>query len=422
MRRLFFLGLVALFTLQTTAQTPKELKKRAKAGDVKAMTELGRCYMEGIGVKQDPTTAMMWLANAINNGDCDAKFYRAVYQRDPLHFENNLIDAANCGSDTASFFLAEKYKYNDDIPSMRSALEYAANRGNSKAQYLLFQSYSKEDDDQSFEIAKQWAKKAIAQGYPGLQQELNEISQQKEAIKQEKLRMDKLYRSGQALPTLQWLTQNTMIINAERDQYSENWRKFKGLCSNDIFMYSGKGINDELDKALYLKSDEYKTELEKFKKDKEGLFAIVRNINDTELRFDASGFALFGNHTWDYIEGFIGTKIFYGTGADFYEWFYWPEKDILQATENNGLGTKHPYFNSNDINALADLKKCVNRGRMGDGTYLVILCKPGESRQKTLLLSVKQVVYVANPISLYIVDGATGRVVLDLSHHLGKLN
>ena len=269
MRRLFFLGLVALFTLQTTAQTPKELKKRAKAGDVKAMTELGRCYMEGIGVKQDPTTAMMWLANAINNGDCDAKFYRAVYQRDPLHFENNLIDAAKCGSDTASFFLAEKYKYNDDIPSMRSALEYAANRGNSKAQYLLFQSYSKEDDDQSFEIAKQWAKKAIAQGYPGLQQELNEISQQKEAIKQEKLRMDKLYRSGQALPTLQWLTQNTMIINAECDQYSENWRKFKGLCSNDIFMYSGKGINDELDKALYLKSDEYKTELEKFKKDKE---------------------------------------------------------------------------------------------------------------------------------------------------------
>lgn len=86
------------------------------------------------------------------------------------------------------------------------------------------------------------------------------------------------------------------------------------------------------------------------------MFAIVRNINDTELRFDASGFALFGNHTWDYIEGFIGTKIFYGTGADFYEWFYWPEKDILQATENNGLGTKHPYFNSNDINALADLK------------------------------------------------------------------
>ena len=422
MRRLFFLGLVALFTLQTTAQTPKELKKRAKAGDVKAMTELGRCYMEGIGVKKDHTTAMMWLANAINNGDCDAKFYRAVYQRDPLYFIDNLADAAKCGSDTASFFLAKVYGQKSDITSMRSALEYAANRGNSKAQYLLYQSYIKEDDEQSFAVAKQWAEKAIAQGYPGLQQELNEISQQKEAIKQEKLRMDKLYRSGQALPTLQWLKQNTMIINAERDQYSENWHKFKGLCSNDIFMYSGKGINDELDKALYLKSDEYKTELEKFKKDKEGLFAIVRNINDTELRFDASGFALFGNHTWDYFEGFIGTKIFYGTGADFYEWFYWPEKDILQATENNGLGTKHPYFNSNDINALADLKKCVNRGRMGDGTYLVILCKPGESRQKTLLLSVKQVVYVANPISLYIVDGASGRVVLDLSHHLGKLN
>ena len=422
MRKLFILGLVTLFTLQATAQTPKELKKKAKAGDVKAMTELGRCYMEGIGVKKDHTTAMMWLANAINNGDCDAKFYRAVYQRDPLHFINNLADAAKCGSDTASFYLAEIYRQKSDISSMRSALEYAANRGNSKAQYLLYQSYIKEDDEQSFAVAKQWAEKAIAQGYPGLQQELNEISQQKEAIKQEKLRMDKLYRSGQALPTLLWLKQNTLIIDAERDQYSENWRKFKGLCSNDIFMYSNKGINDELDKALYLKSDEYKTELGKFKQDKERLFAIIRNLNDTGLRFDASGFALFGNHTWDYIKGFIGTKIFYGTGSDYYDWFYWPEKDILQVTENEGLGIKHPYFNSNDINALADLKKCVGRGWRGDATYLVVLCKPGDSRQKTMLLGSKVVVYVANPISLYIVDGASGRVVLDLSHHLGKLN
>lgn len=194
MRKLFILGLVTLFTLQATAQTPKELKKKAKAGDVKAMTELGRCYMEGIGVKKDHTTAMMWLANAINNGDCDAKFYRAVYQRDPLHFINNLADAAKCGSDTASFYLAEIYRQKSDISSMRSALEYAANRGNSKAQYLLYQSYIKEDDEQSFAVAKQWAEKAIAQGYPGLQQELNEISQQKEAIKQEKLRMDKLYQ------------------------------------------------------------------------------------------------------------------------------------------------------------------------------------------------------------------------------------
>lgn len=422
MRKLFILGLVTLFTLQATAQTPKELKKKAKAGDVKAMTELGRCYMEGIGVKKDHTTAMMWLANAINNGDCDAKFYRAVYQRDPLHFINNLADAAKCGSDTASFYLAEIYRQKSDISSMRSALEYAANRGNSKAQYLLYQSYIKEDDEQSFAVAKQWAEKAIAQGYPGLQQELNEISQQKEAIKHEKLRMDKLYRSGQALPTLLWLKQNTLIIDAERDQYSENWRKFKGLCSNDIFMYSNKGINDELDKALYLKSDEYKTELGKFKQDKERLFAIIRNLNDTGLRFDASGFALFGNHTWDYIKGFIGTKIFYGTGSDYYDWFYWPEKDILQVTENEGLGIKHPYFNSNDINALADLKKCVGRGWRGDATYLVVLCKPGDSRQKTMLLGSKVVVYVANPISLYIVDGASGRVVLDLSHHLGKLN
>lgn len=422
MRKLFILGLVTLFTLQATAQTPKELKKKAKAGDVKAMTELGRCYMEGIGVKKDHTAAMMWLANAINNGDCDAKFYRAVYQRDPLHFINNLADAAKCGSDTASFYLAEIYRQESDISSMRSALEYAANRGNSKAQYLLYQSYIKEDDEQSFAVAKQWAEKAIAQGYPGLQQELNEISQQKEAIKQEKLRMDKLYRSGQALPTLLWLKQNTLIIDAERDQYSENWRKFKGLCSNDIFMYSNKGINDELDKALYLKSDEYKTELGKFKQDKERLFAIIRNLNDTGLRFDASGFALFGNHTWDYIKGFIGTKIFYGTGSDYYDWFYWPEKDILQVTENEGLGIKRPYFNSNDINALADLKKCVGRGWRGDATYLVVLCKPGDSRQKTMLLGSKVVVYVANPISLYIVDGASGRVVLDLSHHLGKLN
>ena len=413
MRRFIFLGLVALFTLQVTAQTPKELKKKAKAGDVKAMTELGRCYMEGLGIKQDPTEAMMWLSKAIGNGDCDAKFYRAVYQRDPLHYEDNLIDAAKCGSDTASFFLAEKYRYNGDIPSMRSALEYAANRGNSKAQYLLFQSYCEEDDDQSFEIAKQWAKKAIAQGYPDLQQELDEISQRKEAIRQERMRMDKLYRSGQALPTLQWLKENSRIIDAEYSLYSKNWLKFKALCCDDIFMYSDKKISDELDKALYLKSDEYKKDVERFRRDKEGLFAIVRNLNDQGLSFDASGFTIHQDHTWKYLNGFVGTKIFYRDAADHYDWFYWPTKDFL-----NG---KSIYFKSNDINGLADLKKCVGRGRTGDGTYLVILCKPGVRRYLKGLFGTTQDVYIANPFSLYIVDGASGRIVRDISHHLEKL-
>lgn len=51
-----------------------ELKSRAAQGDAEAQLELGFCYGDGIGVKQDGSEAAAWFRRAAGQGNAEAQY------------------------------------------------------------------------------------------------------------------------------------------------------------------------------------------------------------------------------------------------------------------------------------------------------------------------------------------------------------
>lgn len=74
-RILTFVTIVAIATIccvGTSAQDIAQLQKSAENGDAEAMTELGICYFQGKGVKEDNDKAFMWLSKAVDAGNAKA--------------------------------------------------------------------------------------------------------------------------------------------------------------------------------------------------------------------------------------------------------------------------------------------------------------------------------------------------------------
>lgn len=83
-RILTFVTIVAIATIccvGTSAQDIAQLQKSAENGDAEAMTELGICYFQGKGVKEDNDKAFMWLSKAVDAGNAKAHCWLgACYQ------------------------------------------------------------------------------------------------------------------------------------------------------------------------------------------------------------------------------------------------------------------------------------------------------------------------------------------------------
>lgn len=83
-RILTFVTIVAIATIccvGTSSQNIAQLQRSAENGDAEAMTELGICYFQGKGVKEDNDKAFMWLSKAVDAGNAKAHCWLgACYQ------------------------------------------------------------------------------------------------------------------------------------------------------------------------------------------------------------------------------------------------------------------------------------------------------------------------------------------------------
>lgn len=80
-RILTFVTIVAACCLGAFAQNIAQLQRSAENGDAEAMTELGICYFQGKGVKEDNDKAFMWLSKAVDAGNAKAHCWLgACYQ------------------------------------------------------------------------------------------------------------------------------------------------------------------------------------------------------------------------------------------------------------------------------------------------------------------------------------------------------
>ena len=187
MKKYLFQLLLILFATNISAQEwSKELEKRAKAGEVEALVEVGNAYFKGNGVKRDLEKAAKWYYEAIQRGNEEVKenFYS--------FYSKQLEKYAKSGDAQAQYEVGCAYQKGDGVDrNIKTAAEWymmAADQGHEQATDKFYSFYSKElekraksgqakaqyelgncyyqakEIDRDAEEAAEWYKKAMVQG------------------------------------------------------------------------------------------------------------------------------------------------------------------------------------------------------------------------------------------------------------------
>jgi TPR repeat protein len=161
-----------------------QLEADAERGDTKAQYDLGECYFNGVGVKQDYQEAVKWYFKAAEQNYAEAQYNLGGCYEDGIGVDTNLYEAtkwyrsaAELGYAKAQFNLGNCYSLGDLVPKdITNAIKWyrkAADQGYAEAQYWLGESYSNGDGvPKDYAEAAKWLQKAAEQDYGLAQSEL----------------------------------------------------------------------------------------------------------------------------------------------------------------------------------------------------------------------------------------------------------
>jgi TPR repeat protein len=154
-----------------------DAKKRAEAGDAKAMLEHGFNHMLGLGTPIDMPTAAEWIRRAAEKGNEDAYFpYGQICQRGEMRPKDLKeahrwfrLAAAKQNAD-AELSLAQAYEQGagveKDAKESRRWLELSATHGHPNAQEALAWELCESENAADLRQANEWLLKAALQGNP----------------------------------------------------------------------------------------------------------------------------------------------------------------------------------------------------------------------------------------------------------------
>ena len=154
-----------------------DAKKRAEAGDAKAMFEHGLNHMLGFGTPIDLPTASEWIRRAAEKGNEDAYFpYAQICQRGEMRPKDMKeairwfrLAAAKQNSN-AELSLAQAYEQGagveKDAKESRRWLELSATHGHPIAQETLGWELCESENAAELRQANEWLRKAAMQGNP----------------------------------------------------------------------------------------------------------------------------------------------------------------------------------------------------------------------------------------------------------------
>lgn len=441
--------LLIIVSLCAMGQNVKDLEKRAKKGDVEAQRLTGICYLNGSNTKADEKKAFKWLSLAAEGGDAEAMCKLGNMYEEGRVKDGNIetawswyVKAANKGNVESQLKLAYRQKEQGNSVDAKEWFYRAALQNNVNAQYeyaMLLLSENKESE------AKMWFKKAADKDhvlskikYDAIVQHEREIAEAEakrlaiEAARHDSIAAVELARQmaeaerqrkqdsidiaeGRKLPKKDQLLSGCRVFSRTTQatysyEFKESffYRELIALCSNDVLAYYGKSRMDDLDKALYKKSEEYRTDLSNFNKKRNEKMAIVfplDKLSEPEWEFSSTGFSFRA----------LGTK--------------------PSPTDNaNLLGLMDLVFpvNPNLVKPDDHLKcwhtfKCSNLEKLQeirankDNLEMLYIFKPGaKAISRYWSADVMDYVYLVNPIALYLLNSNTGEVVLDLSNCLRK--
>lgn len=158
-------------------ETIRLVEPLAGEGNPRAQVILGRCYENGLGVKQDLAVAAQWFQLAAEQNDSEAQVLLAYcYEigagvpKDPRQVMNLMTRAAENGNAEAQFNLALNYSQglNGAPKNEQESFKWAsmsANQGYAQAERFLGACYEYGfGTNADAALASQWYAKAAAQG------------------------------------------------------------------------------------------------------------------------------------------------------------------------------------------------------------------------------------------------------------------
>lgn len=224
----------------------------------------------------------------------------------------------------------------------------------------------------------------------------------------------KAIEEGRLLPSFDFIQKNIPILNISaiypKTINFYNWQMLN-LCKEDVFAYTGRQGMDELDKAFYMKSEDYQTDLNSLQEDKNRIYAYMYDLANDSYKNNKQFWASFDvdGITFDCSNLTNNTSLpFAHIGVSELAFPVQPEVTLP------GYGTKYK-FACSDLDALKKVKD--NLGRIA----FVILFKPAFAKEVSSFLQSKAV-GVLNPVAIYILDKNSGDVVLNLSEYIRDIS
>lgn len=141
-------------------------QKKAEQGDAESQFILGKCYMNGKGVKKSITEAANWWRKASDNGSLEAR-ENINKNKSMIEIREKLI-AAEKGDSQAQYEIGEKYSNDGLYSEAVKWYQKAADLGNADALFRLGQCYEvynrgvKQDKDMANELYQKAAEKGHA--------------------------------------------------------------------------------------------------------------------------------------------------------------------------------------------------------------------------------------------------------------------
>ena len=318
-------------------------------------------------------------------------------------YTKELERAAKSGNAAAMVEVGKCYLYGDGVQKnnaqARLWLEKAANNGHQQA-IVQVTKIKKEEEAARLAAIEKARQDSI-------------VSERQRQLAEEKRKQDSIdVAAGKKLPSYSQYIEGCHSFTYERDK--KNWKyrffeesdasEFRALSANDLFAYLGKENMDDLDKAVYVKSSQYKEDMQSFQQKRNEKFAIFTPFVYEDMpKFYGDGFAPYFRGRWR------------GTNFKNFIRIY----DIIIPIKPTCFRDNQYFFKCNDTEKLVDLRS------RKDDLYFLIIVKPGaEVVHSYSVFSGEPWFYatLASPVSLYVVDCKTKETLLDLTSCLRKVN
>ena len=387
-------------------------------------------------------------------------FYNTIYNNKEINSSTesiyeligNSVDAAYINNEKISQLLYEEaaMSNNDEVllllgnkfqrTNLSKAVEYykrSAELGNVEGQYQIGRAYLYGNGVQKNKAqARLWLEKAANNGHQQAIAQVTEIKKEEEAARlaaKEKARQDSIVSerirqfaeekrkqdsidvaAGKKLPSYSQYIEGChsftydKVPNSGDGSYKffdkSDASEFRALSANDLFAYLGKENMDDLDKTVYVKSSQYKVDMQSFQQKRNGKFAILTPFVYKDMpKFYGDGFAPYFQSTWN--------KSNFKNFIEIY--------DIIIPIKPTCFRDNRYFFKCDDTEKLVDLRS------KKDDLYFLIIVKPGAKVVKSYSLydgKPSDDVTLASPVSLYVVDCKTKETLLDLTSCLRKVN